>query len=503
MLPAPVAPDEAKARDGEADAQAYERLAKLSAAEYDRAREREAAGMGIRVGTLDAEVRRARGIADAETDVGGVDLPAIEPWPEPVSGADMLAGLVRAITAHVILPSGAATAIALWVVHTHAHDAAFVSPILCATSPTPECGKTTLLTLLGALCAKPLSASNITAAATFRSIEKWRPTLIVDEADTFLRDNDELRGVINSGHSRATAYVIRTAGEDHEPRRFSTWAPKAIALIGTLPDTLASRAIHIDLRRKTAGETVTELRLDRQAHLKEHQRKAARWAIDSDAELRAADPDMPAFLSGRAADNWRAMLAIADAAGGVWPARARAAAELLSGRRDDETAAVVLLGDLRKLFADRKTDRLASADIIVALADMDDRPWPEWRNGKPITARQLARLLEPFRIRPGTRRDGAETFKGYSLASFDDAFGRYLVVSSVTPSQTSTGAGFRDIRSVTSAARVTDIETPKASTGAGCDAVTDRTGGAWHEQAIQAPGRGCTADEYARARGEV
>lgn len=45
----------------------------------------------------------------------------------------------------------------------------------------------------------------------------WKPTMLIDEADTFLCDNDELRGVLNTGHTRATAYVIRTVGEDHEP----------------------------------------------------------------------------------------------------------------------------------------------------------------------------------------------------------------------------------------------------------------------------------------------
>jgi type I restriction enzyme S subunit len=33
------------------------------------------------------------------------------------------------------------------------------------------------------------------------------------------------------------AFVIRTVGDGHEPRRFSTWGAKAIALIGKLPDT--------------------------------------------------------------------------------------------------------------------------------------------------------------------------------------------------------------------------------------------------------------------------
>ena len=69
--------------------------------------------------------------------------------------------------------------------------------------------------------------------------------MLIDEADSFLRNSDELRGVLNSGHTRDSAFVIRTVGEDHEPRRFSTWGAKAIALIGKLPDTLADRSIEV------------------------------------------------------------------------------------------------------------------------------------------------------------------------------------------------------------------------------------------------------------------
>ena len=97
----------------------------------------------------------------------------------------------------------------------------------------------------------------------FRSVEKFHPTLLLDEAETFLKDCEELRGIINAGHTRKTAIVIRTVGEKHEPRAFSTWCPKFLALIGRLPDTLTDRSIVIRMRRKTAGDAVAQLRDDR------------------------------------------------------------------------------------------------------------------------------------------------------------------------------------------------------------------------------------------------
>ncbi|TVR05824.1 MAG: hypothetical protein EA385_17265, partial [Salinarimonadaceae bacterium] len=238
------------------------RLALLSPLDYDRVRDGEAKRRGVRVSTLDNEVKRLRAGADEEEPSAGSKLDDPEHWPQPVDGADLLDRLTHAVRKHVILPGGAAEAVALWIVHSHAHDTAAISPILAVTSPTPECGKTTLLTLLLALVRRPLPASNITAAAVFRAVEKWSPTLVIDEADTFLKNNDELRGVLNSGHNKRTAFVIRTTGEDHEPRAFRTWAPKAIALIGSLSPTLESRAVHVELRRICDGETVEPLRGD-------------------------------------------------------------------------------------------------------------------------------------------------------------------------------------------------------------------------------------------------
>src|SRR5699024_3473516 len=122
-----------------------------------------------------------------------------------VDGAALANELVALIRRYVVLSESEATAIALWIFHCHAHDCARISPLLAVVSPQPRCGKTTLLSLLAALVPKPLPAANITAAALFRGVERWRPTLLIDEADTFLQNSDELRGVLNSGHNRASA----------------------------------------------------------------------------------------------------------------------------------------------------------------------------------------------------------------------------------------------------------------------------------------------------------
>ena len=236
-------------------------LANFSPAEYGRRREALSKQLNINLTFLDQEYRERRKHAkgqEAEHDDSFLRDP--DPWLEPVDGADLLNAICETAKSHLVLSDGAAEAIALWVLLAHAHDCFDVSPVLGITSPTPECGKTTVLTFLGAVVPRPLPAANITPAAVFRAVEKWSPTVLIDEADTFLRDNNELRGILNSGHQRRNAYVVRTVGEDHEPKRFRTWGPKAVALIGKLPATLSSRAIHIEMRRKTAAERVTPLR---------------------------------------------------------------------------------------------------------------------------------------------------------------------------------------------------------------------------------------------------
>lgn len=370
----------------------------------------------------------------------------LEPWPELVDGAALLREIADNLCRHVALPPCAADAMALWVTHTHALDAANVSPILAVTSPEKRCGKTTALSLLHLLVRRPLLSSNISPAALFRTVEKYSPTLLVDEADTFLHEKEELRGLLNSGHTRAAAFVVRTVGDDHESRLFSTWSPKAIALIGNLPDTLSDRSVIIPMHRRTPGERVERLRLDLPGAFEDLRRRAAQWAADHLAELHAPDPDVPKELtSDRAADNWRPLLAIADLAGGEWPERARKAALALSGAAVDgeESVRELLLADIRDAF--HKPDEMQSIftqDLLDDLCGREDRPWGEWKAGKSLSAGQLARLLKPFGVRPGPLRDGARTGKGYALRDFADAFARYLPPSDPShPTQSNAGAG--------------------------------------------------------------
>ena len=441
-------------------------LRRKSQADYERLRG-QLKRNGVRVSELDKATKVPEATAENDSSTF-LDLP--DPWPHPVDGGALLDSIAKIFNDHMVLPKGAEDMLALWVLHAHAHESAGISPILAVTSPTPECGKTTLLMLLGGLVPKPLPASNITPAALFRAVEKWRPTLLIDEADTFLPTNNDLRGIINSGHNQAQAFVVRTVGENHEPKQFITWAPKAIALIGKLSPTLSSRAIHVRLRRMAAGDSIEPVRADRLEHLKPLCQKAARWAMDHNQTLEDAEP--PMSLRGRNADNWRHMIAIADAVDGNWPDRARSAADIVNAGVETNTESILLLEDIRDLFEDRRAERLLSAEIAEALAAKEDRPWPEWVAGKAITPRQIARLLEPFGIGPETIRTNEKRGKGYFKNKFNDVFSRYLEPIRDTVTTAENCDKYPDL-SVTTTANVTDGMTKKTAENSECHGVTD------------------------------
>jgi len=311
--------------------------------------------------------------------------------------------------------------------HTYLAEHFLVSPRLGISSPTKGCGKTTLLDVMSRLVLRPLLASNVTPAAAFRVIEKYKPCLLIDEADTFLGVNDELRGVLNSGHRKGGA-VLRVTGDDLEPRQFATFGPCAIALIGTLPSTLADRSIPIELNRRRPNEPVESFRPDRAGDLDQLARQAVRWAQDNAIAVGAADPEMPEEITNRACDNWRVLKAIASVAGGQWPVYIDEAAKAAQAQAGEEASRLeLLLGDIRAVGFSGDDAEVRSADLVQRLIDLEARPWAELgRRHKPLTQNGLARLLKPLGIGPGNVGPENSRARGYKREQFQEAFERYL-----------------------------------------------------------------------------
>ena len=417
-------------------------LAKLSPIAYDQCRKDKATVLQIRVSTLDAEIEARRAKLAEHTVTEPEAAPSPEPWTETVDGAALLTALAKLYQKYAVLPPGAPEALALWTLYTYVFDAADVNPRLQLTSPLMRCGKTRVLETLSLLVARPLPASNVSPSAIFRVIEQSAPTLLIDEADTFAKDNEELRGLLNSGHTRRTAFVLRSVpiGDNQwEARKFSTWAPMALSGIGRLFPTLEDRSIRIVLKRKLPTEKVLRLPVRDDAEpFASLRRQCARWGHDHVEAIRSADPAQPPGLNDRAADNWRPLCAIAAVAGGDWPARITAAiAALTVMEGDNEEIGALLLKDMQHVFKvqmaqDPKADAISSEDLAQQLHGMEERPWLEYGRGtdrKPISKGQIARLLRPFDIRPRNIRDDAVPSgvpKGYRLDACQDAFKRYL-----------------------------------------------------------------------------
>lgn len=458
----------------------FDRLRGLDPINYKRIRKSVADVLAVGVIEIDAAVGPVVKPAGGAANGHALELHDDEPDDEPQDAAAVLHDLAELFRRHVVLPAHADVALALWAAWTYAVDCFRIAPILAIRSPQKRCGKTTLLSVLCRVVKRALPASNVSPSAVFRVVEKEAPTVMIDEAETALHDNEPLRGILNSGHTRDAAFVVRCVGDSHEPQTFSTWGAKALALIGALPPTLHDRSITIALRRKHAGESAISLdELGRDA-CDLLRGRIARLVGDYGDALTRARPERPPGLHDRAWDNWRPLIAIADLAGDDWAARARSAAAALSAAadEDEEEIAVLLLYDIREVFEQHGMDRVATDSLLNALNRESERPWFTLNRGKELDARGLAKRLKPYGISPRATRTNDGNLKGYILKDFADAFSRYLPPKD--PSQRHNPRktrGFEDSVPSQGNGSVTDAKHENARKDAECDRVTAESGG--------------------------
>ncbi|MET8831314.1 DUF3631 domain-containing protein [Streptomyces sp. NPDC004610] len=354
---------------------------------------------------------------------------------EPSAGSVLLDELRARIARFVILPSPEALdAVTLWVAATHLQPSWQHAPRLAVVGPAKRCGKSRLLDVLTETVHEPMLTINTTPAAVFRSITEEPPTLLVDEADTIFgtpkqaEKNEEMRGLLNAGHQR-NRYVTRVVGNDHTPHRFATFAMAALAGIGDLPDTIMDRAVVIRMRRRAEGERVKPFRSRRDIpSLHELRDRIAAWTAPLLDEAGELEPEMP--VEDRAADTWEPLIIIADLAAGTWPRRARTACERMVAAEveaeEERPGGARILADIRRVFAaQRETDSLSTDDLLYHLRQDPEAPWAQWgRTG--LDARELARMLTPYGIKPGNVRLTDQTQrKGYTRNKFLDAWRRY------------------------------------------------------------------------------
>ncbi len=454
---------------------AINQMAALSELDYQLKRAETAKALNnMAVGALDKLVKQARAELEAETTPSlVVDT---EPYEKPVDGAAVAHEIYQIIKQHIACTDAVAIAVTLWIIFTWVIEASHIAPIAWINAPEKRCGKSQLLTLIALMSKRSLPSSNITAAALFRCIEKYSPTLIIDEVDTFVNDNEDLRGVLNAGYSRDNPYIIRCSGDDNEPKEFFVYGAKALSGIGKIPSTLMDRSISLTLRRKLSNEhreRVRDLSRDITNTIKS---KLARWSDDNLIAVKEATPPLPQTINDRMQDNWEILLKVATVLGDEWLKRAYSACIDISGIEHDEPSLnEQLLMDIRAVFELKKANRIFSDDLIAALCADPEMNWSTYNRGKPITQKQVSNRLGEYGISPKQMRIGNENRRGYDIAYFQDTFKRYLPATPcqpVTSLQASNNKGCSEKTSVTTQADVTHKISLRAANSLGCNAVT-------------------------------
>ncbi|WP_287016594.1 DUF3631 domain-containing protein [Gordonia sp. (in: high G+C Gram-positive bacteria)] len=390
-------------------------------------------------------------------------------------GAQVLKSVEAFLSRFVSYPSEAAlVAHVLWIMHTWLMDAWESTPRIAFLSPEPGSGKSRALEVTEPLVPRPVHAVNTTPAYLFRKVadEAGTPTILYDEIDTVFgpkaKDNEDIRGMLNAGHRKgATAGRCVIRGKNVETEELEAYCAVALAGLDDLPDTIMTRSVVVRMRRRAPGERVEPWRLringPEAAELKA---EIQEWAASVTDRAGESWPDMPAGVEDRDADVWEALLAVADLAGGEWPQRARVTAVTLVTASKDRTPSigVTLLRDLRAIFGSET--RMSTEDILDALNDLEESPWATIRRGEPLDARGLSNRLGKYGIKPGQYRtaDSANAVRGYTAASLNDAWQRYLpsgVRTSSYPEGSDSSVGppgcVTAVTSVTEAQAVTEV----------------------------------------------
>lgn len=330
-------------------------------------------------------------------------------------------------------------ALTLWIAFCYSIPQFDHAPRLCFWSPEKRCGKSLALEVVSHLLPNPLMTSSISSASLFRILDRDNSKVIlIDESDTvFGRNGDKekaeaLRQLLNASFKRGQS-VIRCEPPKYEPREFKIFAPIALAGIGTsaIPETVADRALMIEMRRMLPNEQILEFESDEvEKYFFPIKEKLQNFATENESRYRELRPELPReSLNPRARDLWKPLYKVAECAGDEWIKKALlASVALSSGESDPEEASLSLrlLSDTREVFTE---DQITTKDLIERLRGLEESPWAYLERFNPSV---LAHLLKNYGIKPKPFSGGR--VRGYYRKSFEDPWNRYLdPVQTVTP----------------------------------------------------------------------
>jgi hypothetical protein len=361
---------------------------------------------------------------------------------EAVNGTALVRDMEAFFNRYVVLPPKASLPLALWAMTTYLFESFDAFPYLAVSSPAPQCGKTRLLEAAELVVCNPRRASNIREAALFRVIEKFKPTLMLGEAETLKGKSERaeyLRQIINAGN-RKGAVATRCIGQGAslDVKDYSVYCPKVVSGIGTSPPTITDRAICISMQRRKKTDSIEKFFIravtPEAAALK---RRAVEFAGKNCEEIEVAYGRIALeFLGDRDADSWSplfATLAVAEPA--RLPELRDCAEHLTAAKTDiatDDSVHLRLLADMQAVWA-KSEPCIFSKDLTARLRDIEDGSWGE--KEIDLTQRKLARMLKGFKLQSSTVRIGDDTAKGYSREEFEEASFPYLKPNTSQASQ--------------------------------------------------------------------
>lgn len=405
-------------------------LAKLDELSYQLQKKQVAKQLDINVTDLDKVVKQER--QGLELSKIATLITDTKPYPEPVNGDELAHEIYTMVKNHIVCHDAILVAVTLWIFFSWCIDVCHIAPIAWINAPDKGCGKTQLAKLIAKMSKRPILASNISPPALFRTIERYQPTFIIDEADSFFHGDNELKNIINCGFSRDNPFIWRCVGDNNEPMPFNVFGAKVISGIGKLPPTVMDRSISLTLRRALPNEKRQRVKDIPKATTEEIKAKLARWADDNMDRVATSKPKVPESIYNRQFDTWEILFQIADILGGQWlQAVMNACLFITQADNKEPSENEELLTDIKTIFEVQQVDSIATRDLLSALIGVDGdgltKRWATSNKGQPMTDRQLAKALKEFGITSNKINKPNETQKrGYYLADFEDTFKRYL-----------------------------------------------------------------------------
>lgn len=301
---------------------------------------------------------------------------------------------------------GTVSTLAVWVLLTYVYPVWDAVPYMYVGGALGS-GKTRVFEILARLVFRPLSSSNMTGPAMFRTLHNQGGTLLLDEAERLRQTQDAevvaLVSMLLAGYKRGgTATRLEAVGDTFKTVAFDVFGPKALACIAGLPPALASRCIPINMFRAPPGSEKPKRRIDANPAVWQRLRDdlCALALEHGPAWLTLPDKvDVCPTMSGRDFELWQPLLALA------WWLESHGARGLLELMRSHAMRTIEVGND------DATPDH--DETLLKLLAD-------EVRSGNRPTSAEIldkARLKEPEVFKRWMARGVAEHLKRYGLTT--------------------------------------------------------------------------------------